>query len=122
MTRSRKNGTIAQKSTRFNGCNENDHLLNDQCSEDVEQKWQISALATTCLKKRNFRGEKMKRIQYSNMKNSTTIFSEKKRINRKFILTSILPTVSMASRASGYGEGIPVSDSFWNSEEGMLVG
>ena len=49
-------------------------------SEDAEQKWQKSALATTCLKKRNFRGEKMKRIQYSKMKNSTTIFSGKKNI------------------------------------------
>ena len=48
------------------------------CWEDYEQKWQKSALATTCLKKRNFRGEKMKRIQYSKMKNSTTIFSGKK--------------------------------------------
>ena len=38
------------------------------------------------------------------------------------MLTTIPPTVSMARRASGYGEGIPVSDSFWNSEEGMLIG
>ncbi len=47
MTRSRMNGMMAQKSTRFIGC----------------------------LKKRHLRGEQMKRTRYSTMKKRTAQFS-----------------------------------------------
>ena len=57
-----------------------------------------------------------------NEEQHNNILWKEKKYDWKCMLTTIPPTVSMARRASGYGEGIPVSDSFWNSEEGMLIG